>query len=158
MTINEASDFFKNFIIGTNEKSEKKVYEKFIEILSDLKNRDLTEKQLQSIEKKLDNLKLKANPEHRKKYFKQKLIEFTQFLKDVLSLITEGHYTGLGISLGMTFGMVFGMMFGMIFGVDSGTNGLIYGLVFGMIIGLIIGSNMDSNAKRQGKVLITKIH
>ena len=147
MNINEAFDFFKNLITDTDEKSEIRICQKFIAILSDLKNRDLTEKQFQSITEELDTLQLKANSENRKKHLKQKLSLFIKFLKDEFSLISEGYYTALGISLGLAFGTAFGSIFGMGIGIS-----------FGMIIGLIIGANMDSEAKKQNRVLKTKLN
>ena len=42
MNINEASEYFEKFITETEEKSEIRVYRKFIAILSDLKNKGLT--------------------------------------------------------------------------------------------------------------------
>ena len=72
MNINEASDFFKNLTTNTNEKSEIRIYQTFIAILSDLENKNLTEKQLKYIEEKLETLNIKANPENRNKYFNQR--------------------------------------------------------------------------------------
>lgn len=148
MNINEASDFFKNLTTNTNEKSEIRIYQKFIAILSDLENKNLTEKQLKSIEEKLETLNIKANPENRNKYFNQKLKEFSKYLKEKLSLISEGHYTAIGTSLGTSFGVVFGVVY---------TN-ISYGIIFGLLIGLIIGAVMDSKAKKEGKVLRTKLN
>jgi len=148
MNINEASDFFKSLISETDKNSEIRVYERFIGILSDLKNRDLTEKQLQSIEKELDTLNLNVSSENRKKHFKEKLNLFIKYLKEKFSLISEGYYTAIGISLGMSFGVAFGAAF----------NNVSYGLIFGMLIGLIVGAAMDSKAKKEGKVLRTKLN
>ena len=89
MKLSEASEFLKSLITQTNEKSEIRIYEKFIAILSDLKSRGLTKKQLQSIEEELDTLKLKANPENRKNHLKRKLAEFIKYLKKEFSLISE---------------------------------------------------------------------
>ena len=149
MNINEASGFFKSLITETDKKSEIRVYEKFIGILSDLKNRKLTEKQLKSIEEELDTLKIKANPENRKKYFNQKLTEFKKYLKAQFSFISEGYYTGIGMSLGMSFGVAFGAAF-------RNDLGITYGLISGMLVGLIIGAVMDSKAKKEGRVLKLK--
>jgi len=145
MKINATSDFFKNLLTETKEKSEIRVYKKFIAILSDLINKDLTEKPLKLIEDELETLNL--NPVNRKKYFKQKFNEFTTFLKDKLSLISEGYYTSIGISLGLCFGVAFGAAF----------KNVSYGLIFGMLIGLAIGTSLDSKAKKEGKVLKTKM-
>jgi hypothetical protein len=148
MTLNAASDFFKNLITETQEKSEIKVYHKFIAILTDLESKALTNEQLQSIEKELDTLNLNVNSENKKKYFKQKLAIFIKFLKETFSLITEGYYTAIGMSFGMSFGVAFGAAF----------SNVSYGLIIGMLIGLIVGASMDSKAKKEGKVLKTKLN
>ena len=142
MDINEASAFFENQIIRVDKKSEIKVYKTFIRILSNLRTRDLTTEELQSIEEKLDFLELKANPKNRKKYFTQKLADFQEYLKDKLSFIPEGYYTGIGMTLGISFGVVFGTQFDMPTAVS-----------FGMLIGLIIGRFIDSEAEKQNRVL-----
>ena len=146
MKINAISDFFKNLINETEEKSEIKVYKKFIAILSDLNNKDLTEKQLKLIEDELETLNL--NPPDRKKYFKLKFTQFTKFLKHKLSMISEGYYTSIGIGLGLSFGVAFGAAF----------ENVSFGLIFGMLIGLVIGVSLDSKAKKEGKVLKTKLN
>ena len=147
MKINTASDFFKNLIIETDEKSEIRVYEKFIAILSDLNNRALTQDQIQSLEEKLDSLNLNTNSNNRKKHFKQQLNLFTKYLKEKLSLISKGYYTAIGMSLGMSFGVAFGAAF----------ENVSYGLIIGMLFGLTIGATKDSKAKKEGKVLNTNL-
>ena len=148
MTINATNDFFKNLITETQEKSEIRVYHKFIAILTDLENKALTDEQLLSIEKELDTLNLNVSSENRKKHFKEKLNLFIKYLKEKFSLISEGYYTAIGISLGMSFGVAFGAAF----------NNVSYGLIFGMLIGLIVGAAMDSKAKKEGKVLKTNLN
>ncbi|MFD0992167.1 hypothetical protein [Tenacibaculum geojense] len=145
MKIKETLDFFLNLKNNSVEKSEIKVFDKYIGILSDLKNRDLTQKQIESIELKLEILNLKTESEDRKKYLTKKLSEFEKFLKDNLALISDGHYTGYG----MVFGMLIGVLTQLYFG--------IYSMLGGMVIGMIIGAIMDSEAKKQGRVLKTKI-
>jgi hypothetical protein len=148
MTINAAYDLFKNLITEAQEKSEVKVYNKFIAILTDLESKVLTNEQLQSIEKELDTLDLNVNAENKKKHFKHKLTKFIKFLKKTFSLITEGYYTAIGMSLGMSFGVAFGAAF----------SNVSLGLIIGMLIGLIVGASMDSKAKKDGKVLKTKLN
>ena len=148
MKLNIAADFFKSLKAEANKKSEIKIYERFIGLISDLENRDIADEELQGIEKKLDLLELKSNPENRTKYFRKRLGEFKKYLRDKLSLISEGYYTAIGISLGVAFGAAFGS----IFEIDNGGNGV----AFGIIIGLIIGVNMDAKAKKQNRVLDAK--
>ena len=144
MKIKETLNFFLNLKNDSVEKSEIKVYDKYIEILSDLKNRDLTQNQIQSIESELEVLNLNIESDNRKKHFTKKLTEFEKFLKDKLSLIPEGHY--------MSCGMIFGMLAGALLQFYIG----IYSLIAGMLIGMVIGAIMDSEARKQGRVLKTK--
>ena len=144
MKIKETLNFFLNLKNDSVEKSEIKVYDKYIEILSDLKNRDLTQNQIQSIESELEVLNLNIESDNRKKHFTKKLTEFEKFLKDKLSLIPEGHY--------MSYGMIFGMLAGALSQFYIG----IYSLIAGMLIGMVIGAIMDSEARKQGRVLKTK--
>jgi hypothetical protein len=144
MKIKETLNFFLNLKNDSVEKSEIKVYDKYIGILSDLKNRDLTQNQIQSIESELEVLNLNIESDNRKKYFTKKLTEFEKFLKDKLSLIPEGHY--------MSYGMIFGMLAGALLQFYIG----IYSLIAGMLIGMVIGAIMDSEARKQGRVLKTK--
>jgi hypothetical protein len=144
MKIKETLNFFLNLKNDTVEKSEIKVYDKYIRILSDLKNRDLTQNQIQSIESELEVLNLNIESNNRKKHFTKKLTEFEKFLKDKLSLIPEGHY--------MSYGMIFGILAGALLQFYVG----IYSLIAGMLIGMVIGAIMDSEARKQGRVLKTK--
>jgi hypothetical protein len=147
MKLNKASAFFKNLITESDNKSEIKIYEKFILILDDLNSRNLSEEQLKSIEEKLDSLNLNQDSENRKKDFKQKLNLFVGYLKEKLSLISKGYYTSIGMSLGMSFGVALGAAF----------VNISYGLIFGMLIGMVIGIVKDSKAKKEGRVLSTNL-
>ncbi len=154
MKLSQALDFFKNLIKKTNKKSDIKIYQSFIDILFNLKSRDLTEPQLKSIEKKLDYLNLSSNSLNRKKYFKRKITEFTTYLKKEFSFITEGYYTEMGIVFGMSLGSGIGLALGIAFGGGEGIAfGLPIGACFGMVMGLIIGTVKDAEAKEQKRVL-----
>ena len=153
MKIKETLNFFLNLKNDSVEKSEIKIYDKYIGILSDLKNRDLTQNQIQSIESELETLNLNAEPDNRKKYLKQKLSEFQKFLKDKLALVSEGYYAGIGAGTGIVLGSIFSMLFQSVLGAYS----LLIGINGGMILGAILGGIKDSEAKKQGRVLITKV-
>jgi len=150
MTIIEASSFFEKLLKEANNKREIRVYKSFNTILSNLRNRDLTEDELMSIETELKTFDLKSNPENKRKYFSKKLSDFKAYLKEEFSLITEGYYTALGMSLGMCFGVAIGTSFG-----APSTS---IGLAVGMAIGLAIGRNKDLEAEKQNRVLRTKIN
>ena len=150
MTINDAINFFESLLKRTDKKSEIKIYKDFITILSNLKYRELTEQQYQSIEKELKVLDLKSNFENKKRHFSKKLTAFKKYLKEELSLISEGYYTAICMSMGMCFGVAIGASFGESTGIGLGVS-------FGMLIGLTIGRVMDAEAKKQGRVLKTKL-
>ncbi len=150
MILQEAYNFFESLTTETTKKSEIKVYEKFIYVLSELKTRKFTKDEMESIEAELDSLSLNSNPENRKKFFKKALSKFENFLKDTFSLTSKGYYTQLGIGLGSSFGILFGIVFLSSF---ERSLGITLGLSIGMLIGLIIGQFMDAKAKSEGRVL-----
>lgn len=150
MNIIEASSFFEKLLKQTESKREIKIYSNFIAILSNLKNRDLSNDELLSIENEIEALNLNSNPENKRKYFGKKLNDFKAYLKKEFSLISEGYYTAIGMSLGMCFGVAIGTSFG--------TSNISIGLVIGMLIGLVIGRSKDKEAEKQNRVLKTQIN
>ncbi|MFT4758248.1 MAG: mevalonate kinase [Flavobacteriales bacterium] len=150
MTVQEAFNFFETLTSETTKKSEIKVYQEFLHILTELKVRVFSKDEIQSIETELDRLNLKSNPDNRKKYFKKALSKFEKYLKDTFSLTAKGYYTTLGIGLGSSFGILFGIVFLSSF---ERSLGISLGICIGMLIGLIIGRNMDAQAKTAGNVL-----
>jgi len=150
MTLQEAYNFFENLSTETTKKYEIKVYEKFLHILSKLKNREFSKDEIQSIETEFDRLNLESNPGNRKKYFKKALSKFEIFLKDTFSLTFKGYYTNLGIAYGSLFGSLAGVLISQR---SEGTLAISYGISFGMLIGLLVGRYMDSQAKVAGNVL-----
>ena len=150
MTLQEAYNFFKNLKSQTTKKSEIKIHEKFLDIISGLKNRDFSRDEIKAIETELESLNLKSNPENRKKYFKKALSKFEKYLKDTFSLTIKRYYTELGIALGASFGILFGVVF---LSSWERSLGISLGLIVGSGIGGAIGRSMDSQAKTAGKML-----
>lgn len=150
MALTASITYFESLINRTDIKSEIKIYTHFIFILKDLISKELTKKQYQTIENELNRLELKSAQENKNKYFRKKLRVFKQYLQTELSFITEGYYMAIGISLGTSFGLVFGTALNKTFGISMG-------LSLGMVLGIVIGSQMDAKAKREGRVLRTKI-
>jgi len=150
LTLQEAYNFFESLTTESTNKSEIKVYEKFVYILSELKTRKFTEDEMESIEAELDSLNLNSDPENRIKYFKKALSKFEKYLKDTFSLTSKGYYTQIGIGLGSSFGILFGVVFLSSF---ERSLGIALGLSIGMLIGLIIGQSMDAKAKSESRVL-----
>lgn len=150
MTLQAAYNFIENLKTETTKKSEIKVYEKFLHILSELKIRGLSNDEIQSIETKLDSLNLKSNPKNRKKYFKKVLSAFEKYLRDTFSLTTKRYYTELGIALGASFGILFGVVF---LSSWERSMGISLGVIIGSGIGGAIGRSMDTKAIAEGKVI-----
>jgi len=150
MTLQEAYNFFESLKTETTKKSEIKIYKKFLHILTELKSREFSKDEIQSIETELDSLNLESNPENRKKYFKKALSKFEKYLKDTFSLTSKGYYTNLYGGLGLSFGLLFGVVF---LSSWERSLGISMGLIFGMLIGSTIGRSMDAKAISEGRVL-----
>lgn len=150
MTLKNAIDFFESLKSETTKKSEIKIYDKFVYSLTQLKNREFSNNDIQSLETELDNLDLKSNPENRKKFFKKALGRFEKFLKDTFSLTSKGYYTNLSVSFGVLFGVVFGVIIGERF---EKSLGISFGICMGLFIGAFIGRRMDAQAEAAGNIL-----
>ena len=150
MKLKNAMIFFENLVAETSRKSEIKVYQEFIQIITSLEKKGLTENEIQSIEMKLDNLNLKSNSVNRKKYFKKAINDFKKYLKDTFSLTTKGYYTTVYGGLGLVFGLLFGVA---ILSNLERSLGISLGLTGGMVIGSIMGRSKDAQAKTSGKML-----
>lgn len=150
MTLQEAYNFFEILKNQTTTRSEVRVYEKFLHILTELKIRAFSKDQIQSIETELGSLNLESGHEKKIKFFKKALSKFENFLKDTFSLTSKGYYTQLGIGLGSSFGILFGVV---VLSNIERSLGIAIGLSIGMIIGLTIGRSMDTKATKKGRVL-----
>jgi hypothetical protein len=150
MKLDEAVSIFKNLISRTDKKAEIKIYQKFIIALGDLRGKNLSEGQYQLIETELDSLIIESTPENKKKHYRRGFNKFMKFLDAEFSFIAEGYYTGIGMVLGMSFGVVMGSSI-------AGGSGSSMGISLGMMFGLLIGAAMDSKAKKQNRVIRTKL-
>jgi len=150
MTLKYAFNYFKTLASKTSEKSETKVYQEFIKIISSLEEKNLSETEVQSIEKELDALDLNSPNGSNRKHYNKALTQFKKYLKDTFSLTTKGYYTNIGIALGSSFGVVFGVV---LLSTFERSLGIALGISFGMLIGLLIGRHFDSQAKASGKMV-----
>lgn len=150
MTLQEATNFLESLKTKTNNKSEIRVYEKFLYIINALQSRELSKDEIKAIESELDSLNLESNTGNNKKHFNKILKQFKEYLKEKHSLISAGYYTNIGISTGTAFGVILGVVFGARF---ERSLGLAVGISVGMLIGLFVGHRMDSQAKAAGTIL-----
>ncbi len=150
MTLKTAHNHFKSLLSKASKKSDIKVYQEFIQIITGLENKNLSEAEIQSIEKELDTLNLNSTGINNKRFFNQALKQFKKYLKDTYSFTTKGYYTSIGIGLGSSFGVLFGIVF--LRGFERSL-GISLGISLGMLIGLIVGYHMDLQAKVSGKIV-----
>jgi hypothetical protein len=148
MTIEKAKYFLKSLLQQGAKNSEIKMYQKFLDILISLENRDLTASQKNSIEEELTNLDLKQPHKNRKSYLRKKLNAFLHYLKSAFSLVLKEHYTNYWMSLGTAFGVAIGSV------VFKERGGIAIGLCAGMFVGYCVGQHLDKEAVKQNLVLI----
>jgi hypothetical protein len=146
MNFLDATNTFEQLKKTAGSKSEVKVYDTFIAILLDLKNKDLTDVQVISIENYIDTLNLQSVPEDKKKYFRRKLSDFKSYLKSEYSLVPKDYYSEIGVGLGLTFGVVFGTIFNMAVGISMG-----------LVFGIVLGRRKDAEAEAKNLVLNTRL-
>ena len=154
MTIEKALALFESLRKQTQNKSEQKLYNSFIQILNALNRKHLSDIELRVLHEHLSLLDLKASPTHPKKYYKQRWKTFTNFLKQEFGFITEKYYSEQGMIYGMIFGGGFGMSIGTVINPVMGISfGISIGTGAGMVIGMLIGAQKDVEAKKLGNVL-----
>lgn len=154
MNFQKLTNLFNSLLSQANKKSERNIYSSFIRIFSSLEQKDLSEQQFQSIQEQLSSMNLESTIENKKKFYKKKLAEFLNFLKEQFSFTSKTHHTELGISLGLALGSGFGLTLGVAIDPAMGTSiGLAMGTGIGMVIGMMYGAKKDAEAKSQGLVI-----
>lgn len=154
MDISRASELLTTLQSQTDKKSEKKVYTCFLRILESLKIRDLAIHESQLISDSLFSLQLETPAENKKKYYRKKLCEFKDFLRNEFSFTTEKHYTEIWTNYGMSLGAGIGLSIGIAIDPALGSSfGMSIGIGIGMVLGMMYGSKKDAEAKREGRVI-----
>lgn len=154
MTINDTTKLFKNLLSQTNKKSERRIYNYFIQILDSLEKKELTNEEIDRINDKLTSLNLKEIRANRRKLYSQRLNEFKTFLKSEFSFTTEKYYAGIYMAYGMVFGSGIGLSLGTAINPTWGLSlGMSLGTSMGMLFGMLYGTKKDAEAKKQGKVV-----
>jgi len=111
--LNETSDlkgtivFLKKQLSKTNEKSEIKTFEKFINIINNLIEKELTPTQLESVESYIHYLELEKIPSFSNEIFNQKLIKIKKYIKTKLKFVPTNFYTTRAISFAIPFSIAF---------------------------------------------------
>ncbi|MCX2745628.1 helix-turn-helix transcriptional regulator [Mangrovivirga sp. M17] len=95
--------FLKKQLSKAHEKSEIKTFEKFIELLQRLKEKEITSEQLERIETYIQYLELEKIPSFSKEIYNQKLAKFKKYLKNKLGFVPKNYYTTRTASFGIAF-------------------------------------------------------
>lgn len=99
--------FLKKKLSKTNNKSEIKVFNKFIELLQKLKEKDLNTEQMESIVSYIKYLELDKIPSFNNEIFKHKLAKLKKHLKNKLRFVPNNYYTTRIASFGLSFAFGF---------------------------------------------------
>jgi len=150
MKLENALHIFTDLKNQSVKKSEIKIYNQFITLITGLIKRDLSRNELQSIELELDGLELNTIQTKKLRFYRKGLIKFETFLKEKLTLVSTQHYTKLYGGLGMSFGILFGIV---ILSNFEQSLSISLGILIGMVVGASIGRSMDAKAKIEGRVL-----
>ncbi|MBN2806710.1 MAG: hypothetical protein JXR22_08625 [Prolixibacteraceae bacterium] len=150
MTLKNAINLFRRLTAETTSKSEIKVYQDFMKILTNLEKRNLAEPEVESLEKKLDDLELNRTLTNSKKHFKKALQQLKKYLEETFSIISKGDYIIKGITIGATAGLLLGIVF--LSGLERSL-GISLGISAGTFIGMIIATYMEAQAKAAGNLI-----
>ena len=135
--------FLKKQLSRTTEESEIKTFEKFIELLQRLKEKDLNAEQIEGIESYLRYLELEKIPTFSNEIFHQKLTMFKRYLKNKLGLVPINQYSIWTASFGIAFAAGFAFQNGISSTIKLG--------VFSGILLIVGGILMDLRIKRQDR-------
>ncbi len=141
MKVDEALIIFYKLKNNTEDKTESKIYAKFITILLDLQQRDFNSNQKKDLETKLLSLNLKNNLYPTKKNLNKELTSFEYFLSDKFSIISENHYVSKGMALWLFSSIILFYSFGQ------------FSVIGALLVAIIFGVVLDLEAKAQGRVI-----
>lgn len=130
----------------TDKKSEVKMFEKFIDVLNNLKEKDLSSKQQEGIESYIEYLELEKIPSFNNDIFKEKFKKFKTYLKTKPKFVPNNQYT--------LWAIMFVIPFCISFAVQSKIETYIRVSVISVALLLVaIARFMDSKIKKQGRSL-----
>ena len=155
MNIPQAYQTFEARLAQTANRSEKKVLEPLLGALNSLKERTLSTEQRRSIEEAIDRELLHEGEAKSANELKKGSKDFIKQARELLSLLPEHHYTGLGMVFGVAFGGLMASLLQGVAGIPEGASGTGTGIGLGLIAGLLIGAYLDLEAAKQNRVLKT---
>ncbi len=136
--------FLKKQLSKTNEKSEIKTSEKFIDILKKLKEKDLSSEQMEGVDSYIKYLELEKIPSFSNEIFKQKLIKFKKHLKNKLRFVPNNYYTTWATSFALSFAIGFALQSKIDINIKIG-------VISAAVLIIGIGIIMDLRIKKQDR-------
>lgn len=149
MTSKNAIKLFHRFAAKATKRSDIRIYQEFIRILSNLENRELTQAETESIESKLDAMEL-TGPVKKIVHYRTALRRFERYLLESFSFVTKGYYKKRGIAFGAVLGVVVGTVWLSDF---ERSIGISLAVSVGTLLGIIVADYLESRAKSSGKLI-----
>ncbi|GHB23896.1 hypothetical protein [Mongoliitalea lutea] len=148
MEIKDINDFSKSW----SDEKPAKVYMQFVELLSELKARDLPDHLISFINLSVDKINASTTEGIQLiKLIKQEQNLILKQLEKKMKIVPINYYRNLWLVLGMT---VYGLPLGVSIGISIGNIALLgIGLPIGMVIGMAVGLSLDKKALQEGRQL-----
>jgi len=129
-----------------------KVYTQLVQLLSELKKKELPNEIISSINNEIEQLNAVVDSGNvLKKQLTKTQRNIIKLLEKELKIVVKNHYRNLWLVVGMS---AFGLPLGVAFGTSLNNMGLLgVGLPIGMVIGMALGTGMDKKAFREGRQL-----
>ena len=150
--IEETSDlkgtliFLKKELSKTNKQSEIVTFKRFITVLSNLKDKELNNEQLNSIESYIKYLELEKIPSFSNEIFKEKLKKFNKYLKTNLRFVPTNQYKLYSLYLVIPFVTAFLSNGKIDLNIKIGVT------ILGVLL-FVLGVIIDAKIKRVGRSL-----
>ena len=131
-------------------------YAQFENLLTALKNKELPEETVKTINNGIDVINsVTESVKELRKQIRNTQSSILKLIEKELKLVTKNHYRNTWLAVGMA---AFGLPLGVAFGTSIGNMGLLgIGLPIGMVIGMAVGSGMDKKAFESGRQLDLEI-
>jgi len=133
-----------------------KSYNQFVELLNELKKRELSEDLIKSVNLSVDKINSSTlKGKQLIKFIKKEQSSILKQIEKEHKIVPKNYYRNLWLALGMS---AFGLPIGVALGLSVGNIGLLaIGLPIGMAIGLAFGSSLDKKALNEGRQLDIEI-
>jgi transcriptional regulator with XRE-family HTH domain len=138
--------FLRKKLAQTGKRSEIKTFEKFIQALESLKEKELSTEQLDSIQDYITYLELEKIPSFSNELYKQKYKRFRTFLSKKLRFVPNNYYLHLAMIFAVPFALAFTLQSNIDFGIRIG-------VISVAILMIGIAWVIDSRIKRQNRSL-----